>query len=102
MDLPLAPANQSVTWDMLTQQQQEDYAGMHSQRGNPGKRYVAGQRLLQTCHDKVEYVVHFKLLKWYLRMGMRITQFHLYTLPAGQPLVRLHQYELCQARCDQQ
>src|SRR5437773_4628040 len=29
-----------------------------------------------TCRDKIEYVVHFKLLKFYLEMGMKITRIH--------------------------
>ena len=29
-----------------------------------------------SCRDKTEYVVHFKLLKFYLMVGMRITKIH--------------------------
>ena len=29
-----------------------------------------------TCRDKKEYVVHYKLLKFYLKMGLRITKIH--------------------------
>src|SRR5436190_13569610 len=29
-----------------------------------------------TCRDKIEYVVPFKLLKFYLEMGMEITRIH--------------------------
>jgi len=29
-----------------------------------------------TCRDKKEYVVHFKLLQFYLKMGMRISNIH--------------------------
>src|SRR3981189_439945 len=29
-----------------------------------------------SCRDKSEYVVHFKLLKFYLEMGMMITRIH--------------------------
>ena len=34
------------------------------------------KKLLMTCTNKEEYVVHFKLLKFYLQMGMRITKIH--------------------------
>ena len=75
IDLPLAPQNQDVTWNMLTRQQKQDYQSMNEQRGQTNK-YVTGRRLLQTCSNKQEYVVHFKILKWYLAMGMRITKFY--------------------------
>ena len=29
-----------------------------------------------TCRDKSEYMVHFKLLKFYLEMGMKISRVH--------------------------
>ena len=39
-------------------------------------KFTKTHRLLQICNDKVEYVVHFKLLQWYLHMGMIITKFY--------------------------
>ena len=38
-DLPLAPQNQDVTWNMLTTQQKEDYTEMMKQR-ETNKKYV--------------------------------------------------------------
>src|SRR5271156_64353 len=33
-------------------------------------------KLVGTCYNKVEYVVHFKVLKFYLEMGLKITKIH--------------------------
>jgi hypothetical protein len=40
------------------------------------ENFKSEKKLLMTCRDKTEYVVHFKLLKFYLSMGMRVTRIH--------------------------
>src|SRR6266849_4103955 len=44
-------------------------------RGQP-ENFKPEKKLLMKCCDKKEYVVHFKLLKFYLEMGMHVTRIH--------------------------
>ena len=67
-DFPLAPEPANVTEDMLTQHMLEMWAQRCELRGYSNK-YKPEKKLLMTCRDKEEYVVHFKLLKFYLTYG---------------------------------
>src|SRR6266566_830955 len=40
------------------------------------KNFKPEKKLLMTCRNKKEYVVHFKMFKFYLQMGMRVTRIH--------------------------
>ena len=74
-DFPLAPESSMVTEQMLTPFMLEEWANRCELRGT-GETFKPEKKLLMTCKDKEEYVVHFKLLKFYLEMGMRITRIH--------------------------
>ena len=39
-------------------------------------KYLPKKKLQMTCRDISEYMVHFKLLKFYLEMRMKITRVH--------------------------
>jgi hypothetical protein len=74
-DLPLAAVNQLVTWEMLTELKREDYRSMREQRHQP-VHYTPGKKLLQTCEPKHEYIANFRMIKYFLQMGMAIAKFH--------------------------
>jgi hypothetical protein len=74
-DFPLAPEPANVTYDMFTPFMRDQWARRCEFRGG-NNGYKPEKKLLMTCRDKVEYVVHFKLLKFYLEMGMKITRIH--------------------------
>jgi hypothetical protein len=73
-DFPLAPEPALVTEEMFTEFMREQWARRCEFRGN--SKYKPEKKLLMTCRNKTEYVVHFKLLKFYLEMGMKITHVH--------------------------
>src|SRR5277367_2831912 len=74
-DFPLAPESSNVTAEMFTPYMMELWALRSEMRGQ-SETFKSEKKLLMTCRDKKEYVVHFKLLKFYLRMGMRVTRTH--------------------------
>ena len=74
-DFPLAPEAARVTEDMFTPYMQECWTRRCEFRSGSSK-FKPETKLLMSCVDKKEYVVHFKLLKFYLEMGMKITKIH--------------------------
>lgn len=66
-DLPLAPERGKVQADMLTE---------HMRQMLGETRFHATDKLLLTHLPKSHYVVHFALLKFYLRMGLVVTGIH--------------------------
>jgi hypothetical protein len=76
-DFPLAPQMDLVTSEMLTPFMQQQWKRQCEVRGVVGGGvFRTEKKLLMTCEDKKEYVVHFKLLQFYLKMGMVITKIH--------------------------
>ena len=39
-------------------------------------QYKSATKVMATCYDKKEYVVHFRALQFYLKMGLQITKIH--------------------------
>ena len=74
-DYPLAPENATITWEMYTPFMRDMWTRRCELRDQIPK-YLPERKLLLTCTDKEEYVVHFKVLQFYLQMGMRITKVH--------------------------
>ena len=74
-DFPLAPEAKHITEDMLTPFMLEQWAARCEMRGY-STAFRPEKKLLMTCQNKKEYVVHFKLLKFYLEMGMKISKIH--------------------------
>src|SRR5277367_4995652 len=74
-DFPLAPEAGKVTEEMLTPYMREQWKARCELRGQ-NETFKVEKKLLITCHNKKEYVVHFKLLKFYLKMGMNVTRIH--------------------------
>jgi hypothetical protein len=75
-DFPLAPEPGMVSDDMFTEFMQTQWARRCEFRRGGTVKFKPEKKLLMTCHNKSEYVVHFKLLKFYLEMGMTITKVH--------------------------
>src|SRR5438552_117126 len=74
-DFPLAPESDKVTADMLTPYMSENY-GKHAVSSECSLKHLSLRKLLMTCREKKEYAVRFKMLKFYLEMGMRVTKIH--------------------------
>jgi hypothetical protein len=75
-DFPLAPEPGEVTEDMFTDFMSEQWTRRCEFRRGGEVKYKPEKKLLMTCRNKSEYVVHFKLLKFYLEMGMKIIRVH--------------------------
>ena len=68
-DYPLAPEKTLVKDDWLN-----DYQLEVKQRYNLPENKV--NKLLQTMFDKSKYVLHYKLLQFYVQLGLRIEKVH--------------------------
>src|SRR3977135_330883 len=74
-DFALAPEPALVTEEMLTPFMRQQWTRLCELRER-NEKYPAAKKPLMACRDKKEYVVHFKLLQFYLKMGMKITRIH--------------------------
>lgn len=70
-DLPFAPEKCKVTESNFTELQTGQY---HQAYGN--QRYPGYDKLLLTVWDKKNYVVHARLLQFYLKQGMQLRKIH--------------------------
>ena len=77
-DFPLAPETGKVTEQMLSQHMRDLYNCIMTQRYSQHKKnsFKSSYKLLLTQTDKVNYCVHFKLLKYYLQQGMQLVKIH--------------------------
>ncbi len=69
--LPLCPRNRHVTDAELSLYANESWKRLRGKCKKP-----KGETLLCTLQDKDRYVLHYRNLKLYTRLGMRITQVH--------------------------
>lgn len=69
-DLPLAPEKKIVTSDMLSPYT-KDIASKFKIKIESGK-----EKLLTHLGDRQNYVVHYKCLQYYVKLGMKITKIH--------------------------
>jgi len=74
-DFPLAPESDIVTEDMLTPYM-SDLWNARCELRSQAESFKPEKKLLMTCRNKKEYVVHLNILKFYINMGMRITSIH--------------------------
>ncbi|KAK3742158.1 hypothetical protein QZH41_020479, partial [Actinostola sp. cb2023] len=68
-DYPLAPERQKVTQDMLS-----PYCQQLNEELNLGGAPVA--KLIPNLNDKQHYILHYRNLKQYLSLGMKLTKVH--------------------------
>lgn len=71
-ELPLAPEKGKIEFDLFPEFMKELWQQLHPDATS----YHPCQKLLLTCFDKERYVVHSKILKFYLQQGMKIGKFH--------------------------
>ena len=64
-DYPLAPEKMSITSDMLSSFQRDNFP-----------ETSGCEKLVLNLRDKTKYVLHYRNLKLYLQLGMRLTQIH--------------------------
>jgi hypothetical protein len=74
---PLAAENMDITHDMLSPQMIAQLRLLNSSRSNKlDAKMKTCKKLVGTCANKYNYVVHFKILQFYLKQGMRILNIH--------------------------
>jgi hypothetical protein len=74
---PLAAENLEITHEMLTYKMKATNSEINLLRARRETAEMTKcRKLVGTCMDKKNYVVHFKILKFYLQKGLRITKIH--------------------------
>ena len=71
-DLPLAPEKRKITNNELSEYQIQTLEMMKKFNY---KRHPT-EKLMLTLHDKKNYVIHYRNLKLYLRLGLVLTKVH--------------------------
>lgn len=69
-NFPLAPENVEITYDDLSPVMQEILFNLEQ------KRVYKDRKLVSTFRDREHYVLHFKNLKLYLQLGMKLKKIH--------------------------
>lgn len=98
-DFPLAPEFAQVTNDMLSPYMKELYNCIMAQRHKANLsetedeeerdfKFKSSWKLLLSQNDKVNYCVHFKILKYYLEQGMQLTKIHNVVQFTQKPFLR--------------
>ena len=72
-DYPLAPEIMNITADMLSDTQKEIYKSYHF---NKTPKDEKTNKLVLNVNNKENYVVHIKVLKYYLQQGMKIKKIN--------------------------
>jgi hypothetical protein len=68
-EFPLAPVHDTINPDELSDVQKQLAEDLDVQVGKTHK-------LLLTCKPREKYIVHYRLLKFFVQMGMKITKIH--------------------------
>ena len=74
-EFPLAPHSGVVTADMLSPYMIEMFQTLSENGGRKGK-FKSSRKLLLTQFDKHNYHVHYRILKFYLEMGLELMKVH--------------------------
>ena len=82
-DLPFALEHMAPERQWLSELMQEEFRQVYPERKG---KYTGCDKLLLNQFDKKGYVVHFKILQFYLQHGMRITKFQRCALSTGRSL----------------
>ena len=70
LDLPFAPLHMTPDYHWFPEHMQQQWQKLYPDSSN--KRYKGTRKLLLTCMDKSKYVVHFRVLQFYLKQGMQL------------------------------
>ena len=76
VDLPYAPQRMTVTKEMLTEEMKAQWEHVCQVRYGKEKPYRGYPKLVLDQFVKEEYVIHGKLLQFFLEQGMVITKIH--------------------------
>ena len=71
-DYPPAPEKKEISYDMLSDRQRELLAAFTD---NPDA-WTSVSKLVPSLESKTKYVVHYRALKLYLQLGMKVTKVH--------------------------
>ena len=71
-DFPVAPHKYKIMNDRLSEYQKKTIEYLKQY----GYRRTATEKLLQTFDMKLNYIIHFKNLKLYLKLGLKLTKIH--------------------------
>ena len=74
-DYPLAPTKEVVQKDWLSRYQTNISEQMKNNE-NCGPTIGKMKKLLQTLHDKTPYIIHYKVLKLYVKLGFIVTKLY--------------------------
>ena len=74
-DFPLAPQSGYIEEDMFSPFMKSFYGDLCTARGCSNK-FRPCRKLLMTQYAKEKYVCHYSILKFYLRMGMKLGRVH--------------------------
>ena len=83
--MPLAPQQEELTFADLSPYSQRCLIHLH---GESRARKYKSKKLCSTLRDKKKYVVHFRNLQTYVRLGMRLTKIHRAFRFAQSPVIR--------------
>ena len=72
-NFPLAIEKKQITFDMLSPMQQKQLIEM---KGEKRAKSYKSEKLVATLGDKKKYIVHFKTLKLYLELGLKLAKVH--------------------------
>ena len=74
---PLAAENRDIDHDMLTEIMKIHLGQLNKIRGDKeAMKMKTCHKLVGTCLDKKNYVVHFKILQFYLQKGLKISKMN--------------------------
>ena len=73
IDYPLAPEIMNVTTDMLSETQKTIYKAYNH---NKEPRDEKTNKLILNVYDKPNYVLHIKMLKYYLKQGLKLKKIN--------------------------
>ena len=68
IDLPFAPVHMTPDFAWFPKYMQNAWQKLYPE----GKKYKGTRKLLMTCMNKSKYVVHFRILQFYLKQGMQL------------------------------
>jgi hypothetical protein len=75
-DYPLAPERMCVTADMISEYSEDVYRRVYNLKDTQHVKDEKVNKLILNLHDKKEYVLHIRNLKFYLEQGMKLKQVH--------------------------
>lgn len=70
-DLPLAAEKSAITSDMLSPYSRQLYEHIHGDVD-----FKPATKLLTTLRDKDRYILHYRNLQLYLKLGLQLTNIH--------------------------